>query len=87
MFGKRMKRNKVQRFYCPYCERRLWRLNSPKHFLFGLGASDIQPNSNCIDSNFWSEEFFCGEHGKLWMRVTRKSNGKLVITVDTSKDW
>ena len=101
MPGKRSKRNKIQHFYCPYCERRLWRLGSPKHFLFYTGASEIQQNvemprksaillanqGDYVDSNSWIEEFFCGDHGKLWMRITRKSDGKIVTTQATNKDW
>ncbi len=101
MPGKRNQRNKVQRFYCPYCERQLRRLGSPKHFLFYLSASEIQENvrmprrsavflankGEYIDTNSWIEEFFCDEHGKLWMKVTRKSDGKAVMILATSKDW
>jgi len=101
MPGKRSKRNKVQHFYCPYCERRLWRTGSPKHFLFYLGASEIQQNvdvsrqsaillatkGDYVDSNSWIEDFCCGEHGKLWMKVTRKNDGSLVTALATSKDW
>jgi len=25
-----------------------------------------------VDSGSWIEEFFCGDHGKLWMKVTRR---------------
>lgn len=101
MPGKRSKRKNVQRFYCPFCEHRLWRLGSPKHFLFYLGASEIQQNVDVsrknaallasqgvyTDRNSWLEEFFCGEHGKLWMKVTRKPEGLLVGILATSKDW
>ncbi|WP_250125089.1 hypothetical protein [Chroococcidiopsis sp. CCMEE 29] len=85
MPGKHNKRKNVQRFYCLYCGRRLWRLGGRKHFLFYQGASERQ--QNVIDSNSWIEEFFCGEHGKLWMKVTRKADGKLVTTLATRKDW
>jgi len=85
MPGKRSKHKNVQRFYCPYCERRLWRLGSPKHYLFYLGASEIKKNVSMsrqsaellaskgayVDSGSWIE-FFCGDHGKLWMKVTRR---------------
>jgi hypothetical protein len=101
MPGKRSKHKNVQRFYCPYCERRLWRLGSPKHYLFYLGASQIKENVNMsrksaeilaskgayIDSNSWIEDFFCGEHGKLWMKLTRKADGKFGVALATSKDW
>lgn len=101
MPGKRSKRKNVRLFYCPYCERRLWRLGSPKHFLFYLEAAEIRQNVSIsrknavflankgayVDGNSWIEEFFCGEDGKLWMKVTRKTDGTLVTTLATSKDW
>lgn len=101
MPGKRSKFKNAQRFYCPYCERRLWRLGSPKHFLYYLGASEIQQNVNMphksamflankgayVDNNSWIEDFFCGDHGKLWLKVTRKTCNNLVTTLATSKDW
>ncbi len=101
MPGKRNKRKNVQRFHCSYCDRRLWRLGSPKHFLYYLGASEIQQNVKMprtsaeilatkgayVDSNSWVEEFLCGDHGKLWMKVTRKTGGTVVATLATSKDW
>lgn len=79
------KRKHIQRFYCGYCGRRLWHLGSPKHFLFYLQAPEFQ--QNVVDSNFWIEVFFCGEHGKLWMKVTRNTSDALVATLATSKDW
>ncbi len=101
MPGKRSKYKNVRHFYCPYCERRLWRLGSPKHFLYYTGASEIQKNTNVprknalllstkgtyVDSNSWIEEFLCGDHGKLWMKVTRKIDGNLGTTLAISKDW
>ncbi len=100
MPSKRSKRN-VQRFNCPHCERRLWRLGSPKHFLYYLQPAEIQQNVNIsrknavflankgvyVDSNSWIEEFLCGDDGKLWLKVNRKSGGTLVTTLASSKDW
>ena len=101
MPGKRSKHKNIQRFYCPYCECRLWRLGSPKHYLFYLGASEIKKNVDMsrqsaellaskgayVNSNAWIEEFFCGEHGKLWMKVTRKAGSIIVATLATREDW
>jgi len=101
MPGKRSNRKHVQRFICPYCDRRLWRLGSPKHFLFYLGASEIHENVNIsrknatflankgafVDGKTWIEEFFCGEHGKLWMKINKKDDATLSATMATSKDW
>lgn len=99
MPGKRSRYKNVQ--LCPHCARRLWRQGSPKHKLFYLGASEIQqhikmPHNSAailankgpyVDNNSWIEEFFCGEHGKLWMKITKKSDGTLVATLAKSNDW
>ncbi|MBE9191010.1 hypothetical protein IQ230_11730 [Gloeocapsopsis crepidinum LEGE 06123] len=102
MPGKRSSRKNVPRFYCPHCERRLWRLGSPKYFLFYTGALEIQQNvANMprqsaielaakgvyVDNNVWIEEFLCGEHGKLWMKLCRKPDGKLNVSLATNQDW
>ena len=101
MPGKRSKHKNVQRFYCPYCERRLWRLGSPKHYIYYLGASQIQKNVDMprksaellaakgvyTDTNCWIEDFFCGDHGKLWMKVTRAPGNVIVAALATSNDW
>ena len=80
------KHKKVQRFYCAYCDRRLWNLGNQKHFLCYL-VECLKIRQNVADSNSWLEEFFCGEHGKLWMRVTRKTGGTRVAVLATSRDW
>jgi len=81
----------IQRVCCPKCKRRLWCLDSPKHFLSYTGVPDVQQNitgarqktlfllAECdnIDTNSWLEEFICGKHGKLRVRVTRQSGGTL----------
>ena len=101
MPGKRSKYKNVHRFYCPYCNFRLWRQGGPKHKLFYLEASEIQQNVKMphksavilankgpyVDNHSWIEEFFCGEHGKLWMKITKNHDEKLVATLATSKDW
>jgi len=38
-----------------------------------------------VDSGSWIEEFFCGDHGKLWMKV-RKTGSIIVATLATSED-
>lgn len=101
MPGKRSNRKNIQRFYCPHCDRRLWRQGSPKHFLFYLEASEIHQNVDVsrknavflaakgayVDNNSWIEEFFCAEHGRLWMKVTKKNGSKLIATLASSNDW
>lgn len=99
MVNKRSNRKNVQHFYCPYCDRRLWRVGSLKRFIFYLDAAQIQQNLNisrksavslankgaCVDRNSWLEEFFCEEDGNLWMKVTMNT-GSDVVGITTSKD-
>jgi hypothetical protein len=40
-----------------------------------------------IDTNCWIEEFFCGEHGKMWMLVSKQADGTLVAVPPRSNDW
>ncbi len=102
MPNKRSKRKKTQQFDCIYCQQRLWRLGSPKHYLFYTESSEIKQNLNIsrknasflsaqnsvyIDPNSWIEEFFCEEHGKMWMLVSKKADGQLVAVLPRSNDW
>jgi hypothetical protein len=101
MSNKRSKGKKNQQVYCIYCERRLWRLGSLKHFLFYTNESEIGLNLNTsrqnpvflapkgidIDHNSWIEEFICGEHGKMWMLVCKKADGTIVTVPARSHDW
>ncbi|MBV9385888.1 MAG: hypothetical protein JOZ78_05605 [Chroococcidiopsidaceae cyanobacterium CP_BM_ER_R8_30] len=98
---KRKGRNKIQHFYCPHCESRLWRMNSPKHFLFYTGASEIRQKvrvtlasaiflaskGDYIDTNSWIEEFYCSRDGNLWMKVTRKTDGTQSTNLASQEDW
>lgn len=99
MVKKRSNRKNVQHFYCPYCDRRLWRLGSPKRFMSYPDAAQIQQNLNisrksvlslvtkgtCVERNSWLEEFFCEEDSKLWMKVT-VNTGSDLVGITTSKD-
>jgi hypothetical protein len=101
MPGKRSNRKKIEKFFCPYCEQRLWRLGGPKHYLCLTNASNTQQNSQepskplreelnksaCIDPNQWIEEFFCSEHSKLWMLVCRTTHNRLIAVLASKTDW
>ncbi|BAC88393.1 hypothetical protein [Gloeobacter violaceus] len=102
MPGKRSKRSKVDRFHCPHCEARLWRLGSQKYHLFYTHLSEmtaeggiprkqaallISQKSEYVDNCAWLEEFFCGEHGKMWMLVRQSSEGVLTAIVPSEHDW
>jgi hypothetical protein len=102
MPNKRKNRSQTPKFYCPHCEERLWRLGSPKYHLFYQDVSEIKErlgvtrtkasflatnHSPYVDSNTWLEEFFCEEHGTIWMRVSKQSDGVIVATPAKSSDW
>ncbi len=101
MPAKRSSRSKVHKFYCPSCEGRLWRLGSPKHHLFYLGVGEIKQNlqistkragmlstkGSYIDSNKWIEEFFCRNHGTMWLLVIKNEGNILRSQLATQSDW
>lgn len=102
MPNKRSKRNKTQHFFCPHCDRRLWRPGGQKHYFFYRDPSEIKDHLNIsrkkasllaanpkgyVDSNAWIEEFFCEKHGRLWMCMHRSNEGKLEAVLAKSQDW
>ncbi|WP_036478973.1 hypothetical protein [Myxosarcina sp. GI1] len=102
MPNKRSSRKKVQKFFCPYCERRLWRLNSQKYRLFYKEVSELKEHLNFshkkasllvsqlgsfVDRNSWIEDFFCEEHGQMWLRISKKNEEKLDSVLATREDW
>jgi len=101
MSHRRSKRKRSPNFYCARCQQRLWRLGSPKHFLFYQEASDIRvnlkvPRKNalllaakgiCVDQKAWIEELFCSEHGKVWMLVRKQDDGTFTTIPAKSQDW
>lgn len=82
MLNKCQKRKKFQHS-CIYCKQRLWRLAGSKHCLH-REVLEIKQHPNLsrtnvsflatkcvyVDNTSWIEEFFCGEHGKMWLLVT-----------------
>jgi hypothetical protein len=102
MANKRSKRKNIRHFFCPFCEIRLWRLNSSKHHLCYRKASEIRQNlqispkkanflssqnSAYLDRNSWLEEFFCPKDGKMWLRLTKHSEGEIVYRLAKEEDW
>ncbi|PIG95051.1 hypothetical protein [Gloeocapsopsis sp. IPPAS B-1203] len=101
MPSKRSKQKNVQRFYCPKCDRRLWRVGSLKYFLSHTGVLENQrcvkishqgallvaAKEVCVDGNSWIEEFVCGEHGTLWMKLDKQADGSLGTSLATTHDW
>ena len=99
---KRSKRKKVQCFFCPLCQERLWRLGSLKYHVFYKNAAEIKQNlqisakksaflatknSTYLDRNSWLEEFFCSEHDKIWLRISRQNDGQLSYRLAVREDW
>ncbi|WP_143167765.1 hypothetical protein [Chroogloeocystis siderophila] len=35
----------------------------------------------------WVEEFVCGEHGKLWMKLSKQADGSLYTSLATTNDY
>jgi hypothetical protein len=102
MPNKRSKRGTINYFYCPLCQSRLWRLGSKKNYLYyhdkqeirqntGLSAKKaaflVNQSSTYLDNNCWLEEFFCVEHGKLWLKIMRQKDDKLTSQIAAREDW
>lgn len=102
MPNKRSRRSKIHHFSCPYCQQRLWRVNSPKHYLFYRNIAEVRQNlhltkkkasfliehySVFTDRDRWIEEFFCPEDGKMWLLISRQKDGSLAQTLATAKHW
>lgn len=101
MPNKRSRYKKTHHFCCHMCGRRLWRPGSPKHFMYYRKASEIRqnlgiPRKNAIflaaqgayvDRNSWLEEFFCGEHGTMWLLVRKQADKTLVTAPAQRQHW
>ncbi len=102
MANKRSKRKKIQHFLCPFCQIRLWRLGSPKYYSFYQNAAEIRrnlkisnkkasflaaQNSAYLDPNSWIEEFFCNEHGRMWLLISRQSDENILYRLARREDW
>lgn len=101
MPNKRSSRNKLK-FYCPYCQTRLWRKGHQKYYLFCQTIPQIQKefklaykkaaflasqNSTPANLNLWLEEFFCPEDGQIWLRLAKDENGHLKADLAKEEDW
>ena len=95
-------RKRKQQFYCPYCQTRLWRAGSPKHYLYYQEVSEIQKNLNLsrkkasflinqnntyLDKSSWIEDFCCEQHGKIWLKISRKVDRPMEISLASEDDW
>lgn len=101
MPGKRNRRSKTQKFYCPHCQERLWRASGQRYHLVYTGMVEIKKRLNLsttkarfvassgsvTDNNCWIEEFYCGEHGQMWLLVKRQEDGSLTSVLAESPHW
>jgi hypothetical protein len=101
MPGKRSRRGSIRRFHCPVCDSRLWRIGSEKHYLYykdrselsrhvgltGRNAALAVAKGEYVDRNAWIEEFFCGEHGKMWLLTRQRPDGSATCAPATEHDW
>lgn len=102
MPNKRSRKNRKQRFNCPYCQARLWRMGSPKHYIYYQGISEIQKNLNIsrkkasflknqnntyLDRSSWIEDFCCQQHGKMWLKISCKVDSPMEVSIANEYDW
>lgn len=102
MPGKRSRKRTQQKFSCPYCQTKLWRMGSPKHYLYYREVSEVQQqlniprkkaslliaqNKTVLDRSIWIEDFVCEQHGKMWLKITNNSDRSVTVTLASDKDW
>ena len=101
MPNKRSKRKKVQKYACPFCMQRLWRLGTPRYYLFYKNAREISKNTGITpkkskflatqkttysDNKKWIEGFCCSKDGSLWLLISTH-NSKQEYTLAKERDW
>ena len=92
---------KTKKYFCPFCEQRLWRLGTSKHHLFykdvtetkrntGISSAKARllllQNSIYLDTKKWIEGFFCSNHGTLWLLISLQEKD-CDYRLATEKDW
>ena len=102
MPNKRSRKNRKQKFYCPYCQTRLWRMGSPKHYIYYQQISEIQKHLNIsrkkatflktqhntyLDRSSWIEDFCCRQHGKIWLKIAYKADLPMKVSLANEDDW
>lgn len=101
MPNKRSKRKETRKYFCPFCEQRLWRLGDSKHYLFYKNSQEIRENTNIskkkagllatqnttyLDTKKWIEAFCCPEHGMLWILISLHKD-VYEYRIAKEKDW
>lgn len=102
MPGKRSRKRDRQKFSCPYCQMRLWRMGSPKHYLYYQEISQLQKklniprkkaslliaqNNTYLDRSTWIEDFVCEQHGKMWLKIHCSADEPMKVFLATEDDW
>lgn len=102
MPGKRSRKRRKQKFDCPYCQTKLWRVGSPKHYLYYQEISEVQQRLNIsrkkaslllaqqntyLDRSSWIEDFVCIHHGSMWLKISQKSDCSTQVSLASSEDW
>ncbi len=92
---------KTKKYFCPFCEQRLWRLGTAKYYLFYRNASEIKQNtgisskkagllaiqnSTYLDTKKWIEAFCCPDHGTLWLLISLQEKD-YEYRLAKEKDW
>jgi len=87
---------------CPNCDQRLWRVNSERHFLFASNTEQIRgmtgitrkkalilnsQQATFVDRRRWLEEFFCTDHGHLWLLLIQDEEGNITASVPDANVW
>jgi len=95
MPNKRSKRKQTQKFYCPYCSRRLWR-NGIKHNIHYESSNELQQDMKISQKNSlllfnqnqaYLENFFCEKHDQVWLLIFKDSEGNLVTRLADDKSY
>lgn len=102
MSERKNRRRKRVCAHCPTCQDLLWRQNSERYYLFALGTNQIQQltgfsrkkasiyasqNPVFIDRKRWLEEFFCIEHGSIWLLLTQDEDHRVQASIPDPRVW
>ncbi|MBW4697134.1 MAG: hypothetical protein KME03_04395 [Aphanocapsa lilacina HA4352-LM1] len=81
---------------CPYCGQRVHRLNSQKFYLQPEETADADaPDADAAKTQAqkvtparsWIEEFYCPEHGRLWLHIERLADGAVRSRLPEASEW
>ncbi|MFW6296852.1 MAG: hypothetical protein ACOC04_06645 [Halothece sp.] len=101
MPNKRSRYQKTPKFYCPYCQERLWRFGNEKYNIVYQDAASIKQSLGIsskkakllatkgayLDSRSWLEAFFCRDDGKIWMLVSKRQDNSYEAIIAQPNHW